>query len=209
MLHVISALGAARDLHRLRPGRRQFMAQWGDCKISQIAPFNVIIIITIIIVVIILILYLYQSAKHLPQSERRAQDTPVRKIMGFWRTLTKLVDCPWWELNVVIIPLMLQQGTDSLSLGCQGWQFVHTFLLLKTNKTQGLDYFFSLFNNMCIMGDSTNNSSRMSKKSELLQILKKQQQPLVISTSIMQTRPNMTSISALAILTKNTTDSYI
>ena len=51
MLHMTSAQCVARDLHTIAPRplestcSRQFMAEWGDCKKSRIAPLNVIIII--------------------------------------------------------------------------------------------------------------------------------------------------------------------
>ena len=54
MLHVISALCAARDLHTIEPGPlertcwRQFAARLGDRKKSRIAPFNAIIIILLL-----------------------------------------------------------------------------------------------------------------------------------------------------------------
>ena len=55
MLHVISALCVARDLHMIAPELlertcwRQFVAQLGACKKSRIAPFNAIIISIVII----------------------------------------------------------------------------------------------------------------------------------------------------------------
>ena len=54
MLQVISTRCVARDLHTIAPGPlertcwRWFAALWGDCKKSQIAPLNAIIIIIII-----------------------------------------------------------------------------------------------------------------------------------------------------------------
>ena len=51
MLHVVSALCVTHDLRTIAPGPlertcwRQFAAQWGDCKKSQIAPLIEIIII--------------------------------------------------------------------------------------------------------------------------------------------------------------------
>ena len=54
ILHVISTLCVARDLHTIAPGPlertcwRQLAAQWEDCKKSRVAPFNAIIIIVII-----------------------------------------------------------------------------------------------------------------------------------------------------------------
>ena len=51
MLHMISARCVARDSHSIVPGPleracwRQFVALWGDCKKSRIAPLNAIIII--------------------------------------------------------------------------------------------------------------------------------------------------------------------
>ena len=62
MLHVISVRCLARDLHTTAPGPpertcwRRFMAQWGDCKKSWIAPLNPIIIIIAIIIIIIIII---------------------------------------------------------------------------------------------------------------------------------------------------------
>ena len=53
MLHLISAWCVAHDLHAIAPWSlkctcwRQFTAEWGDCKKSQIAPFNATIIIII------------------------------------------------------------------------------------------------------------------------------------------------------------------
>ena len=53
MLLVISARCVARDLHTIVPGPlerawwRRFVALWGDCKKSRIAPLNAIIIIII------------------------------------------------------------------------------------------------------------------------------------------------------------------
>ena len=69
MLHVISAWSVARDLHMTAPGPlertcwRRFAEQWGDCKKSQTAPFNVIIIIIIINIIIIIILW-SRAGKH-------------------------------------------------------------------------------------------------------------------------------------------------
>ena len=61
MEHKISIRCVAHDLHTIAPWPlelmcwtwRQFAVQWEDCKGSQIAPFNAIIIITIIISIIV------------------------------------------------------------------------------------------------------------------------------------------------------------
>ena len=67
MLHMISAVCAARDLDTIAPGPiervcwRQFAVQWGDCKKSQIAPVSAIIIIIIIIIIIPIIIIIFRK----------------------------------------------------------------------------------------------------------------------------------------------------
>ena len=76
-LHVISVQCVAGDLHMIVPRPleracwRQFRVLWGDCKKSQIAPLNAIIII-------IMKPYHYQSVKHWCSAGCPARSLPLQ-----------------------------------------------------------------------------------------------------------------------------------
>ena len=129
-LHAISARCVARDLHTAAPGPlertcwRQFVALWGDCKKSRIAPLNAIIIIIIMIRVTGSTVSPFSKA-----DDTRDRFHSLPSVKG-WRYMWQVPESPLSQRLMICVT-----GSTVSPLSRKGWWYVWQVLLSKADDT--------------------------------------------------------------------------